>query len=42
LGIEHVVIEDAERLEIKIKDALRTANALRSPVALLFGGEFTL
>src|SRR5919108_541188 len=42
LGIEHLVLEDGERLEIKIKDALRTANSLRSPVALLFGGEFTL
>ena len=42
LGIEYIVLEDGERLEIKIKDALRTANSLRSPVALLFGGEFTL
>jgi sulfopyruvate decarboxylase TPP-binding subunit len=42
LGIEYLVLEDGERLEIKIKDALRTANSLRSPVALLFGGEFTL
>ena len=42
LGIEYIVLEDGERLEIKIKDALRTANSLRCPVALLFGGEFTL
>lgn len=42
LGIEHAVLEDGERLEVKIKDAVRTANSLRSPVALLFGGEFTL
>jgi sulfopyruvate decarboxylase TPP-binding subunit len=42
LGIEHIVIEDSERLEIKVKDALRTANSLRSPVVLLFGGEFTV
>jgi sulfopyruvate decarboxylase TPP-binding subunit len=42
LGIEYIVLEDGERLEIKIKDALRTANSLRSPVALLFGGEFTI
>jgi sulfopyruvate decarboxylase subunit alpha len=42
LGIEYVVLEDGERLEIKIKDALRAANSLRSPVALLFGGEFTV
>jgi sulfopyruvate decarboxylase TPP-binding subunit len=42
LGIEYIVLEDGERLEIKIKDALRTANSLRSPVALLCGGEFTI
>ncbi|HWP58647.1 MAG TPA: thiamine pyrophosphate-binding protein [Candidatus Acidoferrales bacterium] len=42
LDIEHVVLEDGERLEIKIKDAVRAANALRSPVALLFGGDFTV
>src|SRR2546428_6873146 len=42
LGIDYIVLEDGERLEIKIKDALRTANSLRSPVALLFGGEFTV
>jgi len=42
LGIEYLVIEDAERLEIKIKDAVRAMNALRSPMALLFAGEFSL
>ena len=42
LSIDYIVLEDGERLEIKIKDALRTANSLRSPVALLFGGEFTV
>ncbi len=42
LGIEHLVLEDGDRLEIKIKDAVRAANSLRSPVALLFGGEFSL
>jgi sulfopyruvate decarboxylase TPP-binding subunit len=42
LGIDYLVLEDGERLEIKIKDALRTANSLRIPVALLFGGEFTV
>ena len=42
LGIEHVILEDGERLEIKIRDAMRAANSLRSPVALLFGGEFTV
>lgn len=42
LGIDYLVIEDGERLEIKIQDALRAANSLRSPVALLFGGDFTV
>ena len=42
LGIEYLVLEDGDRLEIKIKDAVRAANSLRSPVALLFGGEFSL
>ncbi|MGH7825640.1 MAG: thiamine pyrophosphate-binding protein [Candidatus Binatia bacterium] len=42
LGVEHVVLEEGARLEIKVKDAVRAANSLRSPVALLFGGEFTV
>jgi hypothetical protein len=42
LGIDCVVIEDGDRLEIKIKDAVRAANSLRNPVALLFGGEFSI
>ena len=42
LGIEYLVLEDGDRLEIKIKDAVRAANSLRGPVALLFGGEFSL
>jgi sulfopyruvate decarboxylase TPP-binding subunit len=42
LAIDHAVIEDGERLETKVKDAVRTANSLRSPVALLFGGDFTV
>ncbi|HJU62882.1 MAG TPA: thiamine pyrophosphate-binding protein [Candidatus Binatia bacterium] len=41
LGIEYMVLEDADRLEAKIKDAVRAANALRSPFALLFAGEFS-
>jgi len=41
LGIEHQVIEDGERLEAKIKDAVRAANAQRAPFALLFAGEFS-
>ena len=42
LGIDHILIEDAERLEIKIKDAVRAMNASRSPMALLFAGDFSL
>ena len=42
LGIEYVVIEDAEKLETRINDAVRAMNALRSPMALLFAGEFSL
>ena len=41
LGIEHQVLEDGERLEVKIKDAVRAANASRAPYALLFAGEFS-
>jgi len=42
LGIEYTVLEDGEKLSVKVKDAVRTMNALRAPVALLFAGEFTL
>ena len=42
LGIDYLVIEDGERLETKIQDAVRAANSLRSPVALLFAGDFTV
>ena len=42
LGIEYVVIEDGQRVESRVRDAVRTMNALRSPLALLFAGEFTL
>jgi hypothetical protein len=42
LGIGHQVVEDGERLEVKIQDALRAANALRAPYALLFAGEFSI
>lgn len=42
LGIEYLAVENGEWLEIKIKDAVRAANSLRSPVALLFGGDFTI
>jgi sulfopyruvate decarboxylase TPP-binding subunit len=42
LGIEYMILEDGDRLEVKIKDAVRAANALRGPFALLFAGEFSL
>lgn len=41
LGIEYMVLESGDRLETKIKDAVRAMNALRSPMALLFAGEFS-
>jgi sulfopyruvate decarboxylase TPP-binding subunit len=41
LGIEYMVLEDGDKLEAKIKDAVRAANALRGPFALLFAGEFS-
>jgi sulfopyruvate decarboxylase TPP-binding subunit len=41
LGIAHQLLEDGERLEMKIKDAVRAANAQRAPYALLFAGEFS-
>ncbi|HTN72953.1 MAG TPA: thiamine pyrophosphate-binding protein [Methylomirabilota bacterium] len=42
LGIEYMVLESGERLEIRIKDAVRAMNALRGPFALLFAGEFSI
>ena len=41
LGIDHRLVEDGEKLEVKVKDAVRAANALRAPYALLFAGEFS-
>jgi sulfopyruvate decarboxylase TPP-binding subunit len=41
LGIEYMVLEDGDRLEDKIKDAVRAANAFRAPFTLLFAGEFS-
>ena len=41
LGIEHMVLNDGDKLEIKIGDAMRVANAQRAPYALLFAGEFS-
>jgi len=42
LGIEHMLLENGDRLQTKIKDAVRGMNALRAPMALLFAGEFSL
>jgi sulfopyruvate decarboxylase TPP-binding subunit len=42
LDIEYLQVENGERLEMKVKDAVRMMNALKLPVALLFTGEFTL
>jgi hypothetical protein len=42
LGLEYISIESGEGLETKIKNGVRTMNALRCPVALLFSGEFTV
>jgi sulfopyruvate decarboxylase TPP-binding subunit len=42
LGIDYMVVEDGEKLEVKINDAVRTANALRGPFALLFAGDFSI
>ncbi|MFQ5850436.1 MAG: hypothetical protein ACE5JU_07585 [Candidatus Binatia bacterium] len=42
LGIEYKVLADGKNLEANVKDAVRTMNSLRAPVALLFAGEFTL
>ena len=42
LGIDYLVLEDGEKLEVKINDAVRAANALRGPFALLFAGEFSV
>ncbi len=42
LDIEHSVLHNGENLETHIKTAVRTMNALREPVALVFTGEFTV
>ena len=42
LGIEFMVLEDGDKVEEKVKDAVRAANALRAPFALLFAGEFSV
>ncbi|MGH7870955.1 MAG: thiamine pyrophosphate-binding protein [Candidatus Binatia bacterium] len=42
LDIEHSVLHNGDNLEGNIKTAVRTMNALREPVALVFTGEFTI
>ena len=42
LDVEYRVIENGDNLETNIKSAVRTMNALREPVALVFTGEFTV
>jgi sulfopyruvate decarboxylase TPP-binding subunit len=42
LDIEHKILENGANLESDIRNAVRTMNALREPVALIFTGEFTL
>jgi sulfopyruvate decarboxylase TPP-binding subunit len=42
LGIEYLLLNDGDKLEIKISDAVRAANAQRAPFALLFAGEFSV
>jgi len=42
LGIDYLLLNDGERLEINIGDAVRAANAQRAPYALLFAGEFSV
>src|SRR5918995_5460790 len=39
LGIDHMLLNGGDGLEGKINDAVRAANALRGPFALLFAGE---
>jgi sulfopyruvate decarboxylase TPP-binding subunit len=42
LDIEHKVLDSGANLEADIKNAVRTMNSLREPVALIFSGEFTV
>jgi sulfopyruvate decarboxylase subunit alpha len=42
MGIDYMLLEDGVNLEGKIQDAVRGANALRAPYALLFAGEFSV
>ena len=42
LGIESKVLENGNHLEEDIRNAVRTMNSLREPVALVFTGDFTV
>jgi sulfopyruvate decarboxylase TPP-binding subunit len=42
MGIDYMLLQNGSHLETKIKDAVRAANALRQPFALLFAGEFSI
>jgi sulfopyruvate decarboxylase TPP-binding subunit len=42
MAIDHQIIENGANLEGRIKDAVRAANALRAPYALLFAGDFSV
>jgi phosphonopyruvate decarboxylase len=42
LDIEYKVLENGANLPSDVKNAVRTMNSLREPVALIFSGEFTL
>ena len=42
LDIEYKVLENGVHLDVDVKNAVRTMNALREPVALIFSGDFTL
>jgi len=42
LGIEHMLLNNSDQLEVNLNDAVRAANAQRAPFALLFAGEFSV
>jgi phosphonopyruvate decarboxylase len=42
LDIEYSVVKNGDHIEYDIKTAVRTMNALREPVALVFTGDFTV
>jgi len=41
LGIQYLIVDSANQLQARLKDAVRMMHALKLPVALLFTGEFT-